>query len=89
MTYEVIHGNATDTKIQQKISMITAGDKISIYFGELIFNMFNVRDVVSTIKSKRIERLGQIQRMQVDGGVKRISGDKLGGKWRMGRPRPR
>jgi hypothetical protein len=54
---------------------------------EEIINMFISSDMVSTIKSKRIECLGHIQRMERDRGVKRIFEDKPGGRWRVGRPR--
>jgi hypothetical protein len=50
-------------------------------------NMFNALDIISTIKSKRIEWLGHIQRMTRERGVKRIFEDKPGGRWRVGRPR--
>jgi hypothetical protein len=52
-------------------------------------NMFNASDIISTIKSKRIEWLGHIQRMARERGVKRIFEDKPGGRRRVGRPRLR
>jgi hypothetical protein len=48
--------------------------------------MFNTLDIISTIYSTGIEWLGHIQRMARDIGVKRIFGDKPGGRWRVGRP---
>jgi hypothetical protein len=52
-------------------------------------NMFNASDIISTIKSKRIEWLGHIQRMARERGVKRMFEDKPGGRWRVGRLRLR
>jgi hypothetical protein len=52
-------------------------------------NMFNTPDIISTIKSNRIEWLGHIQRMAREKGVKRIFEDKPGGRRRVGRPRLR
>jgi hypothetical protein len=52
-------------------------------------HMFNASDIISTIKSKRIEWLGHIQRMTRERGVKRIFEDKPGGRRRAGRPRLR
>jgi hypothetical protein len=46
-------------------------------------------NIVSTIKSKRIEWLGHIQNMERDRGVKRIFEDKPNGRWRVERPRLR
>jgi hypothetical protein len=51
--------------------------------------MFNAPDIISTIRSKRIEWLGYIQRMARQRGVKWIFKDKPGGRRRMGRPRLR
>jgi hypothetical protein len=47
---------------------------------EEIMNMFNAPDIISTIKSKRIEWLGHIQRMARQRGVNRIFEDKPGGR---------
>jgi hypothetical protein len=52
-------------------------------------NMFNAPDIISTIKSKRIEWLGHIQIMARERGVKRIFEDKPGSRRRVGRPRLR
>jgi hypothetical protein len=54
-----------------------------------ISSMFNASAIVSTIKSKRIEWLGRIQRMERDKCVKRIFEDKLDDRWRVGRSRLR
>jgi hypothetical protein len=52
-------------------------------------NMFIAPDIISTIKSKRIECLSHIQRIARERGVKRIFEDKPGGRRRVGRPRLR
>jgi hypothetical protein len=54
---------------------------------EEIISMFNAPDIISTIKRKRIEWPGHIQRMARERCVKRIFEDKPGGRWREGRPR--
>jgi hypothetical protein len=56
---------------------------------EELINMFNTPDIVSTIKSRRIEWLGHIQKMERDRAVKWISEDNPGGRQRVGRPRLR
>jgi hypothetical protein len=56
--------------------------------GEII-SMFNAPDTISTIKSKRIEWLGHIQRLAREKGAKRIFEYKPGGRLRAGRPRLR
>jgi hypothetical protein len=53
---------------------------------EEIINMFNTPDMFSAVKSKRIEWLGHVQRMERDRGVKTIFEDKPSGRWRVGRP---
>jgi hypothetical protein len=52
-----------------------------------IINMFNASDLVSTIKSRRTEWLGHIQRIGRDRGVERIFEDKPGGRQRVERLR--
>jgi hypothetical protein len=51
--------------------------------------MFNPPNIISKIKSKIVEWLGNIQRMAREKGIKRIFEDKPGGRRRVGRLRLR